>query len=154
MREILFRGKRINRGYWVYGYLEKQFGVNGTISSYPTDDREEWAISYHNDENERRYVSQVIPETVGEFTGFTDKNGKKIFEGDIVKTKYFGKLSANGQANFADYDIFEISYDNGGFCIENELRQFSLRILDNSSWLEVIGNIHDNPKLIGGDKNA
>lgn len=130
-REILFKGKRADNGKWITD-----------SETYICDGDGIWL----SDENLN--VVKVITETLGRYVGLTDKNGRKIYEGDIVKTKYYGKLSADGRVNFADYDVFEISYDKGAFCTNNNMRLFSLRTLNNSSWLEVIGNIHDNPELV------
>ena len=72
MREILFRGKRCDNGEWVFGNF-----VRGCIEDFA------YIVEFGNKELCRNYV-EVIPETVGQFIGLTDKNGKKIFEGDIV----------------------------------------------------------------------
>lgn len=140
MREILFRGKRKDNGEWVYGYYCK-YGYTGKEKHYIIP-------SYASD----LYAIEVIPETVGQYTGLPDKNGKKIFKGDIVVTKY--KLGRGG------YYVFEVYY-NENLC------QFALTINSGSytknkqyDWLqltelkankiEVIGNIHDNPELLKG----
>lgn len=92
----------------------------------------------------------VNPETLGECTGLTDKNGKLIFEGDIVKTKKYGKVV--GHSNVNDYDIFVVKYEPAMFRLKNHNRGFNL-VDDGYSKLEVIGNIHDNPELLKGDGN-
>ena len=72
-REILFRGKRADNGEWVYGYLIGNNVIVGEVVDFDED--------YFNTE----FWYKVDPETVGEFTGLTDKNGTKIFDGDIVR---------------------------------------------------------------------
>lgn len=139
MREILFKGKT-KQGEWKYGYL------------YITHNGEYEVECYNETVNIERVTHIVIPETVGQYTGLTDKNGNKIFEGDIVSTKY--KLGRGC------YYVFEV-YWNENLC------QFALTINRGSytknkqyDWLqltslkankvEVIGNIHDNPELLKG----
>lgn len=133
-REILFRGKYIHTfknehiaGSWVYGYLRD-------------------AIHIYSPKLMGEYL--IDPETVCQYTGLTDKNGMKIFEGDIVKTKFFGKDNGNGQ-NFADYDIFKIVYKDGIYLLENNRRRFSAQYIPDmmGNGIEVIGNIFDNPEL-------
>lgn len=129
-REIKFRGKDIeNENGWRYGSLVVYPDGNCVI------------VEFDKDENELSY--DVYPETVGQFTGLYDKNGKEIYEGDIGKTKEYGKFL--GDKNFSGYDHFEVLLENGGFRLENEKRIFNLT---NNSHIEVVGNIHDNPELL------
>ena len=130
MREILFRGKRVDNGEWVYGFYSPVnlpiFGNQGHFIN----------------ENGFRAV-EVIPETVGQYTGLTDKNGKKIFEGDIM---IFCKEAG------ATYP-FEIRWDGIGWKmftadgnrIKDAFESGEIRYMQKC---EVIGNIHDNPELL------
>ena len=127
MREILFRGKT-EKGEWVQGvpfFEEKRCYI---IEDLFICDEYDCTGAVN---------SMVIPETVGQNTGLTDKNGKKIFEGDIIQFDYIGKnLGVNGKAS--------VLFENGKFGVlwgwHNEfvcLDGFS------NTTLEVIGNIHD-----------
>ena len=127
MREILFRGKREN-GEWIYGL---PYECDGTIDCIRVKESIENIIAYIS--------YKVIPETVGQYTGLTDKNGKKIFEGDIVRISERGKV-VNGKI------IFKNAY-NGGWLVADKTEQSSCSLAMRNN-VEVIGNIHDNPELM------
>ena len=131
MREILFRGKRIEDGQWVEGHYH-------FANWYLPPSMEIVDITHHILQIGRGDSDKVDPETVGQFTVLTDKNGKKIFEGDIVR--YMNKETMvvvwnNDSASFA------IAYSAINF---NYLATISIAHI----YLEVIGNIHDNPELL------
>ena len=148
MRTIKFRGKRIDNGEWVCGSLfngaaptdNKPYSIILTDEKYDAEGHlpKDIALGFHDDE-----VFIIETNSVGQFTGLTDKNGNEIYEGDIVKTKQFGKI--HKEVNYAGYDIFEIQYINAQFMFFNEQRQFYLH---RNTLCEIIGNIHDNPELI------
>lgn len=135
MREILFRGKRTDNGEWVYGfYCPVCFGFfpcSPAIICKELMDSGCWK------------PEEVIPETVGQYTGLNDKNGKKIFEGDTVSIS--GELKRTYTCVWEEYN-FEYEFDN-------KTMSFGLACVDSDD-IEVIGNIHDNPELIGGKKNG
>ena len=129
MREILFRGKRLDNGDWVYGY----YVHIGPVSCQRAYIIPEYASSL--------YVNEVDPSTVGQYTGLKDKNGKRIFEGDIAKVLQ-GK----------DKDIAYVGFENGAFMLYPKTGNIYERTLWEywyNDWdVEVIGNIHDNPELL------
>lgn len=126
MREILFRGKptRLKRFKWVHGQLLHHSEKLSNIYSVEID-----------------HPSTVIPETVGQFTGLTDTNGVKIFEGDIV---HVHDCLLKPSAPYHEFDGV-IEHKNGSFVIVGEL-------ITHYRWLDydvtVLGNIHDNPELL------
>lgn len=124
----LFRGKRTDNGNWEIGLLARY------NEKYPCA----------NIIDEMELLIPVETKTVGQCTGLKDKNGKLIFEGDIIQTKKYGRVIAH--SNVRDYDIFIITYVPAVFRIENIHRAFNL--VGNSADYEVIGNIHDNPNLL------
>ena len=130
MREILFRGKRIDNGEWVYGNL-----VRGCDEKYA------YIVEFGNKELCRNYIN-VKPDTVGQYTGMDDKCGNKIFEGDILNT-----TNSNCAIWYVDYKNTAFCCNQGNVnysCVLDEFVQFSV--------VEVIGNIHDNPEILkGGD---
>lgn len=127
MRETLFRGKDIDSGLWCYGDLALSRDRKAYIRF--------WA---HNGYLTR----EVMPETVGQFTGFTDKNNKRIFEGDILGSRY------------EDVDPDTVSrevvlWDGNGW--HTKWRTAPPDIIwqeDLDAYSEVIGNIFDNPELV------
>ena len=135
MREILFRGKSPDNGEWVEGYLIQKGGETLIARSpYCTGKLHEtsWLEFCFGG------FIEVIPETVGQYTGLTDKNGKKIFEGDIVRyNDTIHKVifcTINGSA------FFGITMPDRG-----EIWNFDGITCANK--MEVIGNIHDTPEL-------
>ena len=145
MHEILFRGKRADNGEWIEGC--------GIIST------ENWASIFtviddleDNSADVEEY--EVIPETVGQFTGLTDNNGNKIWEGDIVKAKI---IELSGEKYIG---IWEVAYHTkyGYFYLKRPKNN----LLFDGNWsygvtkIEVIGNIHDNSEelLKGGVDNG
>ena len=132
MREIEFRGKRLFDNKWFYGYLFIWYDVNGKEFYDLLDKKEEVIVNHIGQTYPAMY--EIKKETLGQYTGLKDKNGKKIFEGDIVKAFYFEK-EVIGKIEFI-YGTFALT--NSGIS-DNQLFIFEK--------LEVIGNIYDNPEL-------
>lgn len=130
----IFRGKRKDNSEWVYGNLIQRKIWSSELYVIRVED--------NGFDNYEEY--EVVPETVGQCTGLKDKNGKWIFEGDIIRTKEYGRVIAHSNVN--DYDIFRITYVPAVFRLENIRRAFNL--VGNSADYEAIGNIHDNPELL------
>ena len=132
-RKILFRGKRVDNGKWIEGYLV--VNKDGTCWIKDTD------YQVNNDKNDL-IPHEVIPETIGQFTGLTDKNGFKIFEGDIVR--YYQPYSQKWEehivlwdVNWASFGLFE---QGSAYCKESDWVKIQ--------HIEILGNIHDNPELL------
>ena len=126
-REILFRGARVCDGHFVNGSLVEVNGECDSNESVP-----HIVISYGPDTFD---WFEVEPETVGQYTGMTDKTGKKIFEGDIIKW-----IDSDGNNR-----IDKVLFSNGGFHLCNIY--YNIGCYKGNS-LEVIGNIHDNKELL------
>ena len=129
MREILFRGKRTDNGEWVYGDVRLNY-----------DDEPRCISDYCG-------ANPVDPATVGQYTGLTDKNGKKIFEGDIVFVKDRLMQDSEPLSTF----MGTVDHKDASFVIVGD-------VFTHYRWLdyevEVIGNIHDNPELLKGDNDV
>ena len=132
MREIIFRGKRMDNGEWVYGW---PFADTADCSLKkvgkcvcPHDGSEyfivEWVDDFH--EYEER---EVIPDTVGQYTGLKDKNGKMIFEGHILSLR-------TGRPHV-------VRFKNGAFILEDSAIPISF-----ANKFEIIGNVTDNPEIL------
>ena len=132
MREILFRGKRVDNGEWVYG---SSFRLNENLNPF---------IMLINGGGTSYEVNN---DTRNLFTGLTDKNGAKIFEGDIcevclgIDTFYTGVIYYDERVA-----AFGIDYNNGKCNLLLDI----LRAKGIDTWINVIGNIHDNPELLEG----
>ena len=129
MHKILFRGKTVKE-QWAYGLLA-HIGNAWYISN-----KAGVATAY-----------EVIPSTVGQYTGLKDKNGTKIFEGDIVQTnKFFLPVGLNAK--------YVIEYDVEIACFIGTMQKGYVKhfttFQNDSDQFEVIGNIHDNPELLNG----
>lgn len=140
MREILFRGKIINGAEWLEGYF-----CYSSISDLPCI-QDKATHEYKN----------VIPETVGQYTGLTDKNGNKIFEGDIVKDNTLPITCGVGVIEFGNYETKmnsslindNYSYHIGFYITWDDTLDFREDLAFWNEKIEVIGNIHDNPELL------
>lgn len=154
-RKVKFRGKRVDNGEWVYGQIvvEKEGKHTYTyvlvklfLSGY---EYEVAGCSYYESCVEAEKIYEVISETVGQFTGLCDKNGKEIYEGDIVK--YFVYPWKNY------FKIGAVKFGYGSFYLDGVQEWISDEVwvndlsFFNSNSLELIGNIYDNPELLRED---
>lgn len=135
-REIEFRGKRLDNGEWMYGDLMRD--DQGGCYIYPLDGL---GLFVEN---------KVDPDTVGQFTGLVDKNGVKIFEGDIVRHPYVDPIfrdfvdSKDGEGVTS-----EVGFHDGAFVVKNAEDDFIyLDGFTRKERAEVVGNIHDNLELL------
>ena len=133
MREILFRGKQVNDGMWIQGYLFQFWGRAYIL----------WGMT-----NDTPTMHEVKPETIGQFTGLTDKNGVKIFEGDIVA------FTAEDELWEPHYYQGFVYFCDGAFWVDcgkdnddnDVLFSIGHALLADKN-IQVIGNIHNNPEL-------
>lgn len=129
MRKIIFRGKSVYDGRWIFGDL-----------STTTDTGDKGASIEYYDEEDGWMCENVREETVGQFTGFCDWNGNEIYEGDlVVSPSYFGLVEWNKRGCFIIKNIL---------CKDNDLSIGEIlgELLDREQ-IDVVGNIHDNPRL-------
>ena len=130
MREILFRGKRTDGGEWIYGVLIK----NSVIDPFTYISK---GTGYKIYDTEIGKPIKILPGTTGQYTGLTDKNGKKIFEGDIV-LRHDKKAEVRYQPSEFVLVFPDNPYPQCGLLTTSYLNENK----------EVIGNIHDNPELL------
>jgi hypothetical protein len=142
MREILFRGKRVDNGEWDEGYLSEDT-ICSAVNTYVAFVICKKPKGVYDDE-----WYEIDPDTIGQYTGLTDKNGKMIFEGDIVHQYNEGLDN--------EY-LYDLRADVGRVFWHQEATRFlrtSKLFPDNCPEIcahceyEVVGNIYDNPELL------
>ena len=141
MREILFRGKRKDNGEWVEGDLFNNYDKRKFIGELVVDDY----TGFTCDQYEVGIgIVEVIPETICQFIGLVDKNGKKIFEGDIIciHNEYTGDMNPFN----AVVGYIKGAFVSWGECSYGYTPFYSWNVP--LVWWEVVGNIYDNPELI------
>lgn len=129
MRDILFRGKRVDNGEWVYGSLDiYACGIKPPSKIEP--------------------LYAVEPDTVGQYTGLTDEKGAKIFEGDIIAfySEYNEKEVIDGVVKYGSFNCSCCDGVFGWYIDGGDIRDISYKY--------VIGNIHDNQELLQGNGEA
>lgn len=144
MREILFRAKRSGKDEWVQGYLTKIWGMLRIIDKH--------------DENKAFVIDD---DTIGQYTGLKDKNGRKIFEGDILEAK--NKITFNTVVKYGEYTpnyFMKLMEEHRGratntkfyglYCETLGTENKELVITNSTQYFKVIGNIHDNPEFLTG----
>ena len=136
MREILFRGKRIDNGKWIEGYYCKYETtiIGGGVQEH------HMIVPYYASS---LYGFEVDPSTIGQYTGLTDKNGKKIFEGDIIQEKLEDAPELLYMVMFKEGSFLAkcVSIDNEDIYLDDFLLYGEFEGI-------VIGNIHDLPELM------
>lgn len=132
MIKILFKGKRKDNGEWIEGFYvclgnDLHYILTGKL------DLTKHCVMFEK--------HAVIPETVGQYTGLTDKNGKKIFEGDVVNFKTTAYFFKNCRINYESQFARFCAIDNKGYEYP----------MDKTFNYEIIGNVFDNPELLRSD---
>lgn len=134
-REIIFRGKRVDNGKWVVGDLQHNRDCFGNISDSQ--------IYYFDSKHGRCFYEEVIPTTVGRYIGRLDKNGVKIFDGDILRDN---ELTLNVKWDNTNCIFSVEGIYKGGKC-NGMVAQYNL------GTMQIIDNVFDNPELLGGNNN-
>lgn len=143
MREILFRGKRVDTGEWVEGFYVQV--DNKAYISLLLDISGDGVITMFDEKQSKSHLYtlspflEVIPESVGQYTGLTDKNGNKIFEGDIIR------YPRCGGSRIA---VVTYSCKNTEYRLKGKIDCMNIGVWFNGFELETIGSVHDDPELL------
>lgn len=160
-REILFRGKRVDNGEWAEGYLfdndfveaERKYFIGYlVIEKYKGNTCDEWDITGID-------FCEVDPDTICQYTGRTDKNGKKIFEGDILRGFQYpfchdGEYNYYAEIIFANCSFMTYTHKNPLSCVRG-ISDGNTELMEcwvSEDW-EIIGNIFDNFELLEEKEN-
>jgi uncharacterized phage protein (TIGR01671 family) len=160
MREILFRGQTRKKGQkvWVDGTPVDGEWVYGGVLQGVGDFSVIYGGKNQNDYGEDLQKWCVYTDTLGQFTGLTDKNGKKIFEGDIVQYSNPDEDIIHGTVAYGNHSC--CGTHEVGFFVEWQKPEFAMCLREDIGFwtnfreIEVIGNIHDNPELLGGAEDG
>ena len=170
MREILFRGQTRRKGEYCINMRYDKYDSNWVYGGiFPQNGGGDRAIIYQQEPTVEKRI--VYADTVGQYTGLTDKNGKKIFEGDIVEFYFFDKTRRNGKlVEIKNTKTMLIEWASTSFYMTELFRNFwynkEIGVItekiftyrgykkqgvyesDSCYFVEVIGNIYDNPELL------
>lgn len=147
MRDILFRGKRLDNGEWVYGSLLQVECEDGSI------------VTAIFDRKDSGGDAEIHPSTVGQYTGLLDKHGKRIFEGDIVKYTFDNPDSPNATENGKKVRIGRVFFSDwrasfsvtAGRNCSSALNNDLFNYVRNGNRVEVVGNVHETADLLEDD---
>lgn len=135
-REILFRGKRMDNGEWVYGFY-----VHIPCGRFEKD---EYLIQTIKENGKIGMLEEVDPATIGQYTGLSDKNGVKVFKDDICRCRM---MDDDGKIYDAGVYVVEWYKENAMFTLMSPNEELEFGFM---AEYEVIGNIHDNQEFLGG----
>lgn len=135
MREILFKAKRKDNSKWIKGYYQKRYDL---LSN-------EEHLIFHADSYNVWEYAEIIPETVCQFTGLCDKNGKKIWENDILMANLDESYPEDVTYKTVEWNINGWGTRENGSMDREYLDKFDLE------HFEVVGNIFDNKELLQGE---
>ena len=156
MKKILFRAKRTDTGEWLQGYIivaEKDAPYIIPSKSWASAPRNSHSIYSSN-------FYRVDPETVGQYTGLTDKNGTKIFEGDIIEFEDLGEegweykegfdFTNRARITLENYRVELTRWYSDNSAVLDDMENYYDCFIDMFKRCEVIGNIYDTPELLKG----
>lgn len=159
MREIKFRGKSIKSGKWYYGHFSED-NIRGQHKKVSVIIENSWSVEGYGGkdyfiENDKIDSVVVDPETVGQYTGLKDNNGREIYEGDIIERSYKNMLTGK-----MIHEIYSAVFDEGIFMAKYEksspfgdtLLKFLVGNINEIISVKVIGNIYENQDLLEAEK--